>query len=94
MFTRTQFRYRLFLAAPLTPEQMEEVWQGLSADLSSFIQNEDSEIPTGASPFDPISDVQEEEQKYFLISFHLYFILLCLFGIEERTGFECLKLNH
>lgn len=73
---------------------MEEVWQELSADLSSFIQNEDSEIPIGASPFDPISDVQEEEQKYILISFRLYFILLCHFGIEERTGFEYLKQNH
>ena len=49
--------------ASLTPEQKEERWQELSADLSSFLQNEDSGLPAIVNPFDPVSDVPEEDQK-------------------------------
>ena len=57
------FFHSYIAVAPLTPEQKEERWQELSADLSSFLQNEDGGLPAIVNPFDPVSDVPEEDQK-------------------------------
>ena len=49
---------------PLSAEQKEEHWQEISANLSSFLQNEEGDLPATVRPFDPVSDVPEEDQKY------------------------------
>ena len=55
--------YSYAVVVPLTAEQKEERWQELSADLSSFLQNEEGGLPAIVNPFDPVSDVPEEDQK-------------------------------
>ena len=47
----------------LTPEQKEERWQELSSELSLFLQNEEGGLPAIVNPFDPVSEVPEEDQK-------------------------------
>ena len=64
LYLNVCFFFHSYIAvAPLTPEQKEERWQELSADLSSFLQNEDGGLPAIVNPFDPVSDVPEEDQK-------------------------------
>ena len=55
--------FSIHIVVPLTAEQKEERWEELSADLSSFFQNEEGALPPIVNPFDPVSDVPEEDQK-------------------------------
>jgi hypothetical protein len=55
--------FSIHIVVPLTAEQKEERWEELSADLSSFFQNEEGAPPPIVNPFDPVSDVPEEDQK-------------------------------
>lgn len=62
LFVKVSF-HSYIVVVPLTPEQKEERWQEMSADLSSFLQNENGGLPAIVNPFDPVSDVPEEDQK-------------------------------
>ncbi|XP_033732500.1 protein timeless homolog isoform X2 [Pecten maximus] len=45
-----------------TPQQLEDMWDDLSTDLSSLFQGR-GEIPTDVSPFDAASEIEEEQQR-------------------------------
>ncbi|XP_060068073.1 protein timeless homolog [Ylistrum balloti] len=45
-----------------TPQQLEDMWDNLSTELSSLFQGRE-EIPTDVSPFDAASEIEEEQQR-------------------------------
>ena len=47
-------------------EQLEELWDTISSDLSAIFQGRGPSLPTDITPFDAASDVEIDQQKYVL----------------------------
>ena len=46
-----------------TPEQLEDMWDEVSGELSALFQGR-GELPTDVSPFDAASEVDVDQQRY------------------------------
>ena len=51
-------------------QELEELWDTVSSDLSSIFQGRGPALPTDVTPFDAASDVDIDQQMYVHVAVH------------------------
>ena len=53
-----------------SPEQLEDLWDEVSSDLSAVLQGR-ADLPHDVTPFDAASEVDEDQQRSVTIACHI-----------------------